>query len=213
MSFLFIMFLYDVSNLMVLSEQITLLVSSLSSVKAILCVPHNALESDCQRRCGKSSAETVFPGVSDLPSLHQGFLNVPASVSYPLCRRWCHNPWGTSQALDPFSGSTWNPHLHQSPSRLLPSRPIHHAPLPRGQGMIRIPNPLPASLSLEAECSNCGDLPPIPLAGVTWHTWAITFSSLTIFGLFFGGGGWLSFSLFPARFICLLVLCGKEAPV
>ena len=137
---------------------------------------------------------------------------VPGSVSYPLCRRWCHNPWGTSQALDPFSGSTWNPHLHQSPSWLLPSRPIHHAPLPRGQGTIRIPNPLPASLSLEAECSNCGDSPPIPLAGVTWHTWAITFFSLTIFGLFWGWW-WFSFSLFPARFICLLVLCGKEAPV
>lgn len=84
MSFLFIMFFYDVGNLMVLSEQITLLVSSLSSVKAIFCVLHNALESDCQRRCGKSSAETVFPGVSDLPSLHQGFLNVPGSVSYPV---------------------------------------------------------------------------------------------------------------------------------
>lgn len=102
----------------------------LSSVKAIFCVPRNALEPDCQRRCGKSSAETVFPGVSDLSSLHQGFLNVPSSVSCPLCRRWCHNLWWTSQALDPFSGSMWNPQLHQSPSWLLSSCPVHHTPPP-----------------------------------------------------------------------------------
>lgn len=81
--------------------------------------------------------------------------------------------------------------------------------LPRRQGTIRIPNPLPASLSPEAESPDCGDSPPIPLAGVIWHTLAITFSSLTISGLFGVGGGCLFPCFLPGLFVGLFFVASR----
>lgn len=183
----------------------------LSSVKAIFCVPRNALEPDCQRRCGKSSAETVFPGVSDLSSLHQGFLNVPSSVSCPLCRRWCHNLWWTSQALDPFSGSMWNPQLHQSPSWLLSSYPVHHTP-PPWTGNDKDTQPTPSwPLSWDRVPRLWWFTTNTTCRSNLAHT--ITFYSLTVSGFFLWwgwGGGCLFPHLLPGLFVGLFFVARRR---